>query len=96
MIRSPDLRIVARRSNLSGSGSEDRAQWRVRVAPKTASLPAYSGGTVWDLHPLPLLIEQRRIDTSVYLRTRAPSYGIIGTDARAAGDEWASRGRVET
>ena len=66
MIRSPDLRIVARRSNLSGSGSEDRAQWRVRVAPKTASLPAYSGGTVWDLHPLPLLIEQRRIDTLVY------------------------------
>ena len=52
MVRSPDLRIEARRPNLPGSCIR-RAQWWVHVAPKTAPLPAYSGGTVWDLHPLP-------------------------------------------
>ena len=51
---------------------------------KTASLPAYSGGTVWDLHPLPLLIGKRRINTRVY-PTRCDRLGTRPIPSRVMG-----------
>ena len=73
MIWSPDLRIDAKQPRLP---MLRRAQWRVQTAcgergtpvshipwaPKeTASLLAYSGGTVWALHPLPMTIGKRQV-----------------------------------
>ena len=34
-------------------------------SPITGSLPAYSGGTVWDSHPLPLTSSKRRKEESL-------------------------------
>ena len=72
MIWSPDLRIAAEQprlpmlvtSTVTGARREATAAeaYRPRAkAPKAAPLPAYSGGTVWALHPLPMIIGKRRM-----------------------------------
>lgn len=65
MNRSPDLRITARRSAFPHSSFSLRAQWPVHPAPITVPLLAYSGGTVWDSHPLPEFMGKRRIVDSI-------------------------------
>ena len=72
MIWSPDLRITVEQPHLPVllSSTVAGAWARVRLAaacrrrtkaPKAAPLPAYSGGTVWALHPLPMIIRKRQV-----------------------------------
>ena len=72
MIWSPDLRITAEQprlpmhvtSTVTGARREATAAEACRPrtkTPKAARLPAYSGGTVWALHPLPMITRKRRI-----------------------------------
>ena len=73
MIWSPDLRIAAEQprlpmlvtSTVTGARREATAaeayRPRAKATEEAALLPAYSGGTVWALHPLPMITRKRRI-----------------------------------
>ena len=73
MIWSPDLRITAEQPRLpmllSSTVAGDPATSHDWPKPAVhapghrtaAPLPTYSGGTVWALHPLPMIIRKRRI-----------------------------------
>ena len=65
MIRSPDLRIEAKRSGLPRRCPLTTSPVAGAYHAMTAPLPAYSGGTVWDLHPLPMIIGKRLSAPSV-------------------------------
>ena len=79
MNRSPDLRIEARRSAFPGSVSVDTGSsgWCVSHR-ETVPLPAYSGGTVWDLRPLPMFTWKHRTIRQIIpnLDTRRPAPGV--------------------
>ena len=58
--KSPDLRIITNRGAFPCPGHSGGRLGRAPRSPVTGSLPAYSGGTVWDSHPLPLTSGKRR------------------------------------
>ena len=56
--RSPDSRIKAERQSLPVLS--EHSDWRP-LAPACRPLPAHSGGTVWDSHPLPGIIGSKAV-----------------------------------
>ena len=78
--RSPDSRIDAGRQGLPMPARRRirRAEHSDRrpSAPVCRPLPAYSGGTVWDSHPLPRIVGSRAVARQYSTATRLRRTGV--------------------